>query len=239
MDREAWRATVHGVKKGWTWLSDKAQNNIYVKILPLLFFLFSHTVMSNSLQPHGLQHARPLCPSPCPRVCPSSCSLHQWCCSAISSYDTLFSFCSQYPAFIITYLYFFNSFFYVSLPLILLPKIHPPHSYPPFSSQPFNVRGIRDQIDNICWIIGKAREFQKEKKKNLLLFHWLHKSPWLCGSQLWEILKDTGVPDHLTCLLSNCMQDKRQQLEPDLEQRSDSKLERSNIKAVYFVALLI
>ena len=168
MDREAWQATVHGVKKGWTWLSDKAQNNIYVKILPLLFFLFSHTVMSNSLQPHGLQHARPLCPSPSPRVCPSSCSLHRWCCSAISSYDTLFSFCSQYPsAFITTYLYFFNSFFYVSLPLILLPKIHPPHSYPPFSSQPFNVRGIRDQIDNICWIIGKAREFQKEKKKKI------------------------------------------------------------------------
>ena len=89
-----------------------------------LYFLllFSHTVMSNSLQPHELQHTRPLCPSPSPQVCPSSCSLHQWCCPAISSYDTVFSLFSQYPsAFIITYLYFFNRFFYVSLPLILLP----------------------------------------------------------------------------------------------------------------------
>ena len=47
------------------------------------------------LQPHGLQHARLPCPSPYPRVCPSSCSLHQWCCPAISSSDTIFSSCSQ------------------------------------------------------------------------------------------------------------------------------------------------
>ena len=39
--------------------------------------LFSRPVMSNSLQPHGLQHARPPCPSPSPRVCPSSCSFHR------------------------------------------------------------------------------------------------------------------------------------------------------------------
>ena len=43
------------------------------------------------LQPHGLQHARPLCPSPSPRVCPSSCQLHWWYHPAISSSDTLFS----------------------------------------------------------------------------------------------------------------------------------------------------
>ena len=43
------------------------------------------------LQPHGLQHARPLCPSPSPRVCPSSCPLHWWYHPAISSSDTLFS----------------------------------------------------------------------------------------------------------------------------------------------------
>ena len=99
----------------------------------------------------------------------------------------------------------------------------------------------RNQISNWQHMLDhrKSKGIPKRKKKNLLLLHWLHKSPWLCGSHLWKILKDTGVPDHLTCLLSNCMQDKRQQLEPDMEQRSDSKLERSNIKAVYFVALLI
>ena len=41
-------------------------------------------------------------------------------------------------------------------------------------------RGTRDQIANICWIIEKAREFQK---KHLLLLYWLHQSLWLCVSQ--------------------------------------------------------
>ena len=55
--------------------------------------------MSNSLWPHGLQHTRPPCPSPSPRVCPSSHSLHWWCHPAISSSDILFCFCSQsFPA---------------------------------------------------------------------------------------------------------------------------------------------
>ena len=61
--------------------------------------MFGHPVVSNSLWPHGLQQARPPCPSPSPGVCPSSCSLHRWCCPAISSSDALFSFCPQsFPA---------------------------------------------------------------------------------------------------------------------------------------------
>ena len=47
------------------------------------------------LRPHGLQHTRPPCPSPSPKVCPSSCPLHQWCHPSVSSSDTLFSFCPQ------------------------------------------------------------------------------------------------------------------------------------------------
>ena len=58
--------------------------------------LFSCPVISNSLQSQGLQHTRPPCPPSSPRVCPSSCSLHWWCYPAISSSDTLFSFCPQY-----------------------------------------------------------------------------------------------------------------------------------------------
>jgi len=50
--------------------------------------------MSNFLQPHGWQQARSPCPSPSPRVCLSSHSLHQWCHPAISSSDTFF-FCPQ------------------------------------------------------------------------------------------------------------------------------------------------
>ena len=60
--------------------------------------LFSHTVMSDSLQPQGLQHARPCCPSPSPGVCPSSCPLHWWYHPDSVSSDTLF-FCPQsFPA---------------------------------------------------------------------------------------------------------------------------------------------
>ena len=55
--------------------------------------------MSDSLWPHGLQHTRPPCPSPSPGVCPSSCSLHQWCHPAISSSDAFLSLCLQsFPA---------------------------------------------------------------------------------------------------------------------------------------------
>ena len=51
--------------------------------------------MSDSLQPHGLQHPRLPCPSPSPGVCPSSCPLHRWWHPTNSSSVTLFSFCLQ------------------------------------------------------------------------------------------------------------------------------------------------
>ena len=45
----------------------------------MLLFLFSRSVVSNSLQPHGLQHTRLPCPSPSPGICSNSCPLSQWC----------------------------------------------------------------------------------------------------------------------------------------------------------------
>ena len=60
---------------------------------------FSHSVMSDSLQPHDLQHTRPLCPSPTPGACSNSCPLSQWCYPAISSSVIPFSSCLQpFPA---------------------------------------------------------------------------------------------------------------------------------------------
>ena len=56
---------------------------------------FSRSVVSDSLQPHELQHARPLCPSPSPGVHSDSCPLSPWCHPAISSSVVPFSSCPQ------------------------------------------------------------------------------------------------------------------------------------------------
>ena len=64
-----------------------------------LLSLFSHYVVSESLQPHGLQHARPPCPSPTPGVYSNSCPLTRWCHPTISSSVVPFSSCLQsFPA---------------------------------------------------------------------------------------------------------------------------------------------
>ena len=56
---------------------------------------FSHLVVSESLWPHGQQHARPPCPSPTPRAYSNSCPLHQWCHPTILSSVVPFSLCLQ------------------------------------------------------------------------------------------------------------------------------------------------
>ena len=62
-------------------------------------------------------------------------------------------------------------------------------------------RGTRDQIVNICWITEKAREFQK----NIYFCFIDHAKAFDCvdHNKLWKILKEIGIPDHLTCLLRN------------------------------------
>ena len=60
-----------------------------------MLLLFSHSVASDSLWPHGLQHARLPCPSPSPGVCSNSCPLSQWCHTTISSSVSPFSSCPQ------------------------------------------------------------------------------------------------------------------------------------------------
>ena len=65
----------------------------------LLLLLFSCSVMSDSLRPHGLQHARLPCPSPSPTACSNWCPLSQWCHPTISSSVIPFSSCPQsFPA---------------------------------------------------------------------------------------------------------------------------------------------
>ena len=61
-------------------------------------FQFSHSVVSDSLWPHGLQHARLPCPSPTPRTYSNSCPLSQWCHPIISSSVIPFSCLQSFPA---------------------------------------------------------------------------------------------------------------------------------------------
>ena len=65
-------------------------------VSPALKVQFSHSVMPNSLWPHGLQHARLPCPSPTPRACSNSCPSSQWCHPTISSSVIPFSSCFQF-----------------------------------------------------------------------------------------------------------------------------------------------
>ena len=51
--------------------------------------------------------------------------------------------------------------------------------------------------------------------------------------KLWKILQEAGIPDHLTCLLRNLYEVKKQQLELDMEQQTGSKLGKEYVKAVY------
>ena len=53
------------------------------------------------------------------------------------------------------------------------------------------------------------------------------------SQQTVEILQDMGIPEHLTCLLKICIQVKKQELEPDVEQQTGSKLGKEYIKAIY------
>ena len=82
-------------------LSVKTVNTLFLSyfVNKLALVLFSHSVMPDSLQLHGLQHARTPCPSPTPGACSNSCPLSQRCQPTISSSVIPFSSCLQsFPA---------------------------------------------------------------------------------------------------------------------------------------------
>ena len=82
-------------------------------------------------------------------------------------------------------------------------------------------RGTRDQIVNIHWIIEKAREFQK----NIYFCFIDYAKAFDCvdNNKLWKILKEMGIPDHLTCLLSKLYAGKEAIFRTDMEQQTGSK----------------
>ena len=86
-------------------------------------------------------------------------------------------------------------------------------------------RGTRDHVANICWIIEKAKEFQK----NIYFCFIDYAKAFTCvdHSKLWKILNKMEIPDHLTSLLRNLY------AELDMKQQTGSKLGKEYVKAVY------
>ena len=75
------------------------------------------------------------------------------------------------------------------------------HELPDVQAGFIKGRGTRDQIVNICWIIEKAREFQKNIY--FCFIDYLKALDCVDHNKLWKILKEMETPDHLTCLLGN------------------------------------
>ena len=92
-------------------------------------------------------------------------------------------------------------------------------------------RGSRDQIANIHWIIKKAREFQK----NTYFCFIDYAKAFDCGAhnKLWKILKEMGIPDHLTCLLRNLFADQEATVITGHGMTDWFQIGKEYIKAVY------
>ena len=91
-------------------------------------------------------------------------------------------------------------------------------------------RGIGDQIANICCFIKKAREFQKK-----IYFSIDYAKAFDCSdhNKLWKILQETGIPDHLTCLLRNLYADQEATVRTGYGTTTGSKLGKEHIKPTY------
>ena len=82
-------------------------------------------------------------------------------------------------------------------------------------------RGTRDQIDNICWIMEKAKELQKSIY--FCFIDYANAFDCVNHNKLWKILKEMGIPDHLTCLLRNLYSGLEATVRLDMEQQTGSK----------------
>ena len=91
--------------------------------------------------------------------------------------------------------------------------------------------GTRDPIANICWIIKNAREFQKSIYFTFIDYTKSFDS--MDHNELWKILKEMGIPEHLTCLLRNLYAGQKEQLELDMEKQTGSKSGKEYVRAVY------
>ena len=93
-------------------------------------------------------------------------------------------------------------------------------------------RGTTDQVANICWILEKAREFQK----NIYFRFTDYAEAFDCvdRNKLLKILQEMGILDHPTCLLRKLYESQKATTRIGLEQQTGSILEKEYVKAVYF-----
>ena len=93
-------------------------------------------------------------------------------------------------------------------------------------------RGARDQIANTWWIIEKEREFQK----NIYFCFIDYVKAFDCvdHNKLWKILKEMGIPDHLTCLLRIWYAGQEATVRIEQEQKTGFKSRKEYVKAVYY-----
>ena len=82
-------------------------------------------------------------------------------------------------------------------------------------------RGTRDQIANICWIIKKAREFQKNIY--FCFIDYAKAFDYVDHNKMWKILKEIGIPSHLICLLRNLYACQEATIRTGHEQQTGSK----------------
>ena len=92
-------------------------------------------------------------------------------------------------------------------------------------------RGTRDEISNISWIIEKAREFQKNIY--FCLIDYAKAFDCVDHKTLWKVLKEMGIPDHLTCLLRNLDAGQEATVRTGHGTKTGSKLGKEYVKAVY------
>ena len=90
-------------------------------------------------------------------------------------------------------------------------------------------RGTRDQIANICWIIKKPTEFQK----NICFTDYAKAFNCVDHNKLWKILKEMGIPDHLTCLLRNLYRGQEATVRTGHGTTDWFQIRKEYIKAVY------
>ena len=88
-------------------------------------------------------------------------------------------------------------------------------------------RGARDQIANICWVVEKPREFQR----NICFIDYAKTFNCVDHKKLWEILKEMRIADHLTCLLRNLHAGQEVTVRTGHEQWTGSKLGKEYVKA--------